>query len=221
MAEEREESIADATLASWPVGTVVSISRLPGLNTPMAKALGIGQLLDVPNPGTKIRIRVDHGRALSPSTILSVEQRAPNVLRLETTNHRYELTQIEGTTSRAGVVSIHDELSTGPSSGSDDSLDRTRIVQVNDWPDALSGRLESGARVSVTQVRDGSLRDLGVGILLVDLRVGDVAAFSLEEGIVGTSEVLEIRDRGKSRVELLTKNSTYKVGLIEGGGSSR
>jgi len=204
----------------WPVGTVVSISRLPGPGRPMARALGIGQLLDPIAPGRTVRFRVDGGRALRPSAIVSLDCRGPDVVRFETAKSRYELRRIEGSATSAGVLSVHDELR-AKTAALEVGRDETSVVEIVDWPEARGAGLVSGARVSVSKLTAGSVQELGEGVLLDDVRVGEPASFGLDQGVIGTSAILSVVERAKDRLELSTSNAVYRIELMSAENPTR
>lgn len=179
----------------------------------MARALGIGELLDPLARGATSRFKLDGGRAFRPSRILEIERRSPNLIRFETANHRYELRRIEGSTTRAGVLAVHDELG-AKTAALEVGRDETSVVEITEWSESPNDGLGNGAHVSVTKVSKGAIQDLGPGILLVDLRLGEPASFALQPGVVGTSPILQIISRAKDRIELVTQNSVYHVELI-------
>ena len=194
----------------WSSGAIVSVSRLAGQGQAMARPMGIGEMLGPIRVGEVVRIRLDEGRALAPTVVIRIESIAPDVIRFDTRNHRYELRRIAASPSAMALLAIHDEAPVD-----DEPLDaRTRIIRVDEWPpeEDPKDRFTSGARIRLTRERrdrrDTGM-DLGDAILLTALRPGQVASFSTCEGVIGTSEIREIRHLDKQRIEVLTANSRY------------
>lgn len=200
--------------ASWGRGTTVSVSRLPGPDAPMARALGMGELLTRIEVGRPIRLRidaVDGGRVLVATTVLRIEAHGPDTLRISTRNHRYELRRVAGSLAVRGGVAL--PVTHDPTGGSTEHADRTCVVEIADWPEPAPGRFEAGARITLVHVRDGEERDLGRAVLLTALVPGEVASFSVEGRVVATSVVREVIALGKSAVRIVTGNSSYRLEL--------
>ncbi len=201
----------ESRIAIWEKGTVVCVSRLAARGLAMARAMGIGELLGPLRVGEVIRIRLDEDRALMPTILTRIESVRPDVVRIDTQNHRYELRRVHAAPSTSGVFAIHDDLT---ADSEQDHSYETQIVQVDDWPETSPDRFESGARVKVTHERDGERRELGMAILLTDLVPGDVASFADSAGVTGTSEILEIIQLEKRTLEIVTSNSKYRLELL-------
>lgn len=200
-------------------GTIVSITRLPGLDQPMGRAIGLGELtarLEVGNP-IQIRLDAGHGgRVLAATTCLRIEVVGPDTVRIATRNHRYELRRVAG--SLSGSAPSRPSPSAGNantnSSHAGELGDRTQVLSVLDWPEPAPGRFETGARVRLLQQRDGESHPLGLAVLLSDLVAGESASFSVEGRVVATSAVRSVIQRDESTVEIATGNSTYRLELL-------
>jgi hypothetical protein len=199
-------------------GTIVSITRLPGLNQPMGRAIGLGELtarLEVGNP-IQIRLEAGHGgRVLAATTCLRIEVVGPDTVRIATRNHRYELRRVAGSLSGRPAPS-RPAPPTSASTPNDDTADRTQVLSVLDWPEPAPGRFETGARVRLAQQRDGETRGLGIAVLLTDLVAGECASFGIEGRVLATSAVRSVIQRDESTVEIATGNSTYRLELVRG-----
>ncbi|MFO0690987.1 MAG: hypothetical protein U0900_19980 [Myxococcota bacterium] len=196
----------------WGPGTTVSVSRLPGPDAPMARAIGIGELTARLEVGSPIALRLDageRGRVLAATAIVRIEAVGPDTLRIETRNHRYELRRVAAIVAgRAMADATHETTARS---------DATRIVAVEDWPEAAPGRFETGARVTLTQERGGERHELGLAILLTDLVPGEPASFSVEGRVVATSPVREVVESGKRTIRIATGNSVYRLELVADG----
>ena len=204
--EPNESDDVDRPSPGWKPGTVVSVSRLAARGKSMARAIGIGELLDPLEVGRALKIRLDEGRALAPTPVTRIEAPSPDIVRVDTRNNRYEFRRIDAFVSGFGSLALE-------SAESDDVHHHTQLISLEDWPEAEPGRFESGARLSLIQTRDGQARELGSAILLVDLVPGETASFSVGESIVGTSVVREIIQLSKSSIRLVTANSIYELRL--------
>ena len=201
----------EQTSTEWCGDTAVSVTRLAGRGKAMARAMGVGVLLDGLDVGRPFRIRLDEGHLLAVSELISIQSLNPQVVRIETRNHDYELRRIAGTPSPQGRLAIHDNAN--PPSARASHSD-TQVVRVDDWPAAQPSRFEEGARVQVVQSTDGEMRELGSGILLAPLSPGENLSLAIGDGVLGTSEVRGIRHLGKHRIEVVTENSRYGLTLI-------
>lgn len=215
----------------WGPGTTVSISRLPGPDAPMARAIGIGELTTRLEVGCPIGLRLDAGdggRVLAATTIVRIEAVGPETLRIATRNHRYELRRVAAIVSGRATPDLPAAASSASDSptssdrpamreGSDaraSRSDATRIMAVESWPTAPPGRFETGARVHVVQERDRERRELGLAILLADLEPGEPASFGIEGRVVATSTVREVVETGKRSIRIATGNSVYSLELV-------
>lgn len=204
--------------AGWGRGTTVSVSRLPGPDQPMARAIGIGELAGRIEVGSPIQLRLDAGdggRILAATTIVRIESIGPDTLRIATRNHRYELRRVAA--SVAGRAAT-DAPRVHASEDADDASagDRTQVVSVIDWPEPAPGRFETGARIRLSQERGGVSRELGPAVLMTDLVAGEPASFSLDGRVVSTSPVTDVADRGQGRIRIATANSVYLLELADG-----
>ncbi|MEZ4333250.1 MAG: hypothetical protein R3F35_15925 [Myxococcota bacterium] len=200
--------------AGWGRGTTVSVSRLPGPDAPMARPLGMGELLTRIEVGHPIRLRidaVDGGRVLVATTVLRIEAQGPDTLRISTRNHRYELRRVAGSLAVRGGMAL--PVTGGPIDGPTEHGDRTRVVEIADWPEAAPGRFEAGARITLVHARDGEERELGRAILLTALVPGESASFSVDGRVVSTSLVREVIALGKGAARIVTGNSSYRLEL--------
>lgn len=199
-------------------GTIVSITRLPGLDQPMGRAIGLGELTARLEVGNPIQIRLDAGnggRVLAATTCLRIEVVGPDTVRIATRNHRYELRRVAG--SLSGPPSSRPAPHPSPATTSEELHDRTQVLSVLDWPEPAPGRFATGARVRLAQQREGETRELGFAVLLADLVAGESASFGIEGRIVATSAVRSVVQRDESTVEIATGNSTYRLELVRGG----
>lgn len=201
--------------AVWGRGTTVSVSRLPGPDQPMARAIGIGELAGRLEVGRPIQLRLDAGaggRILAATTIVRIESIGPDTLRIATRNHRYELRRVAASvTGRAAADAPRGEACDERDDAS--AGDRTQVVSVMDWPEPAPGRFETGARIRLSQERSGESRELGPAILMADLVAGEPASFSLDGRVVSTSPVTDVADRGQGRIRIATANSVYLIEL--------
>ncbi|MBY0401149.1 hypothetical protein K2X89_12700, partial [Myxococcota bacterium] len=167
----------------WGSGTTVSISRLPGPDAPMARAIGIGELTSSVEVGRPVRIRLDAGhggRVLTATTIVRIEAVGPDTLRISTRNHRYELRRVAASVTGRALPGIPAASSAGAAGDTTEvGSDATRVVAVASWPSAAPGRFAAGARVQLVHERDGERHELGLAILLADLIPGESASFSV------------------------------------------
>lgn len=179
----------------------------------MARPIGIGELMAPLEVGQVPQIRLDEGHGLRPTPILRIESLAPETLRISTRNSRYELRRIDAALSSLRSLAIGPVGIDAQDDSEEHEYARTQVVALEDWPEATSDRFESGARIEIVQERNGQVRELGSGILLVDLVPGQTASFSVGEQIVGTSAIRELVQVSKDSIEILTGNSRYRLRL--------
>lgn len=200
----------------WGPGTTVSVSRLPGPDAPMARAIGIGELTTRLEVGRPIGLRLDageRGRVLAATAIVRIEAVGLDTLRIATRNHRYELRRVAAIVAGRATPDAVDAAGAIDETAS--RTDATRVVALEGWPEAAPGRFECGARVQLVQERGGERRELGPAILLVDLVAGEPASFSVEGRVVATSPVREVIESGKRTVRIATGNSVYVLELVD------
>lgn len=203
----------ERTGADWPIGEGISVTRLPNDRFPMARVMGVGTLLDPLVAGQVVRVRLDEGRALAPSEVVSVDRVGPDVAIVATRNHRYEFRRIAGAPSQVGVFPVHDDFE--PATPDRHGFD-TQIVEIECWPEPEEADFVEGARILVVKEKDERIKELGAGILLCDLRKGEPLSMTIGAEVVSTSPVSAIRDVGPTRVEVRTGNSRYTLELTTG-----
>lgn len=207
----------------WGPGTTVSISRLPGPDVPMARAIGIGELTTRLEVGCPVGLRLDAGhggRMLTATTILRIEAVGPSTLRIATRNHRYELRRVEASVTGRALAGERPAATNAEvaAEAAEPRAERTQIVAVESWPAATPGRFATGARVQLVHEQGGQRRELGPAILLVDLVPGENASFGVEGRVVATSAVREVVECGKRTIRIVTANSVYELELSEEAG---
>lgn len=192
------------------VGDGVSVTRLPNANFPMARVMGVGTLLDRLEAGRVVRVRLDAGRALAPSEVLSVDAVLEGVAIVETRNHRYEFRRIDGTPSEVGVLPIHD--GTGGANPERRGFE-TQVVSIASWPEPDELAFVQGARIDILKETGGVVKELGSGILLGDLALGQPLSMTAGSEVLSTSPISALRELGPSRMEVRTGNSRYTLRL--------
>ncbi len=200
--------------SAWPKGTVVSLSRLAGRGQAMARALGLGALVDGVDVGCTLRVRLDSGRALEVSAIEGIEVVDDATLRIETANHRYEMRRVAGgAPSPEGTPSMFDR------SGRSADPEATGVIHYEPELDARPGVFEEGSRVHVVQLDRDERIDLGSCRLLGGLAPGEPLGIATPGGVVSTSPVAKIRRCDDGSVEVSTANRSYRLTLepAEGG----
>ena len=203
---------------AWGRGTTVSVFRLPSADRPMARAIGIGELATRLEVGRPIQLRLDSGsggRVLAGTMVVEIESIAPDVVRIATHNHRYELRQVTASVTGRAAPDLATARDASPHPGP--GMERTQVVAVDDWPEAAPGRFEAGARVRLAKEDGNGTSDGSPAILLVDLVPGECASFSVDGRVVATSAVRQVVALDARRVRLVTGNSTYRLELASDG----
>ena len=207
-----EEITAGSAGGRWLVGDGVSVTRLPGPRFPMARVMGVGTLLDRLESGRVVRVRLDEGRALAPSEVLSIEIVRDDVAIVETRNHRYEFRRIAGAPSDVAVFPIHDAVDLVEP---EDRGFETGVVSIDAWPAPDEPDFVEGARIDVEKEVAGVTKTLGRGILLCDLAAGQPLSMTLGSEVLSTSPVSAVRELGADRMEVRTGNSRYLLRLSD------
>lgn len=209
------DECADDRWTGWGHGTTVSVFRLPSADQAMARAIGIGELATRLEVGQPLKLRLDsgdRGRVMAGTTVVAIQSISPDVVRIATRNHRYELRQIVA--SLAGRASPDAAAARNASDAQEGSPDRTQVVSVSDWPQAEPGRMTAGARVLFARENEGEVDRPRLAILLGDLVPGESASFSLDGRIVTTSPVREVIAIDARCIRLSTGNSSYRLELL-------
>ncbi len=209
----------DLPMGDWPAGTAVSISRLPGPGRAMARALGIGRLLDPLRVGKRVRIRLAEDRAFTLSAISDLSAPDSDRVRVTTENSEYELRRVSGAPSSEGTISFLDALDESLASDAGHDPEATSVVHLDPEPDGESGGFENGARVWVRVEREGESRDLGIAVLLGTPTPGDSMQLSTDAGVIGTSRLVSVKAPDDETLEVATRNTLYTLRIPRDDGS--
>jgi hypothetical protein len=215
------------------------VLRVQSRGTDAPVELGHGMLIDQLAVGRHFRVVIDGQPTLSTSAVQRLQSRADGSIEIETANSVYLLESeapgagveaeksIADTTRRLNRLVLRGRFTTAalpgaaavgecPACGMHDS---TRSVSLAAAPKPGAGPFHSGVAIRVTRIRardrpGGEVGDLGSGVLLDDLTMGEPARFSLSQGpTIATSPVRGLETLSGRSVQLVTRNSIYRFEL--------